>query len=264
MILEQHDLHNKNLNEATDTVQRCIKWMIEHGLLGCVFIHGKGKHSNGVPVLKQEIRRYLEESEELKKSNYVIVKGEDDYAITETLNDAHVVVIKAGHENDSLCGDKRQQEKARVLFSEEGKEERKQKKKNKKRKHNSPRQIDSNNHNDQYATYRTPRADSELEKYDEGVAILGEVSWLSSTYLDIIVLNVKQEKVGMINTELSSQLGPVSKNLKLINGLVPGYLKLYKDTSLYVESDFDSIEPGNIILIYKYDNDYCVRTFVFK
>lgn len=51
MILEQHDLHNKNLNEATDTVQRCVKWVIEHDLLGCVFIHGKGKHSNGVPVL---------------------------------------------------------------------------------------------------------------------------------------------------------------------------------------------------------------------
>ena len=260
MILEQHDLHNKNLNEATNTVQRCVKWVIEHDLLGCVFIHGKGKHSNGVPVLKQEIRRYLEESEELKRSNYVIVKGEDDYAITETLNDAHVVVIKAGHENDSRCGDKRQQEKAHVLFSEEGKAERKQLKKHNKRKSSCFRQA--RNQAASLDILRSPWADSELKKYKDGVAVFGKVSWLSDGCMHVYVIDTKIESVGLLSPVLVSQLSNKTQSLKLVNRSVPQYLRIHEDTSFYDKSDFN-LFINDRILIFKYEDEDSVQTFFF-
>ena len=130
MNLDQIDLHGKSLKEAFDTMEKCLRWIIDRDEIGAVFIHGKGNHSNRIAVLKQEVRRFLFENEELIENDYLVIKGEDEYRITETFNEGVVVVIKRGYENEPIGGGKKQEEKRQIVFSEEGRELRKQGKKN--------------------------------------------------------------------------------------------------------------------------------------
>jgi len=130
MNLDQIDLHGKSLKEAFDTIEKCLRWIIDRDEIGAVFIHGKGNHSNRIAVLKQEVRRFLFENEELIENDYLVIKGEDEYRITETFNEGVVVVIKRGYENEPIGGGKKQEEKRQIVFSEEGRELRKHRKKN--------------------------------------------------------------------------------------------------------------------------------------
>ena len=130
MDLDRIDLHGKNFNEALEAIAKCLRWIIDHGKVGAFFIHGKGNHSSRIAVLKQEGRRFLFENEELIENDYLVIKGEDEYRITETFDEGVVVVIKRGYENEPIGGGKKQEEKRQIVFGEEGRELRKQGKKN--------------------------------------------------------------------------------------------------------------------------------------
>lgn len=130
MNLDQIDLHGKTLTEAFSAIEKNLQWIVEHDKIGIVFIHGKGYHSSGVAVLKQEVRRFLSENEELIENDYLVIKGEDNYRITETFDDGVVVVIKRGYEDETIGGGKKQEEKRQIVFGDEGRELRKQRKKN--------------------------------------------------------------------------------------------------------------------------------------
>lgn len=56
------DLHGFIAEEAITTLDRFIKDCKQKGLKKVLIIHGKGHHSSSGPVLKREVRKYLETS----------------------------------------------------------------------------------------------------------------------------------------------------------------------------------------------------------
>ena len=54
------DLHGFITEEAITTLDRFIKDCKRKGMKKVLIIHGKGNHSSSGPVLKREVRRYLE------------------------------------------------------------------------------------------------------------------------------------------------------------------------------------------------------------
>jgi hypothetical protein len=75
-------------------------------------------------VIKQELRRYLKNSDLLKDSGYRIVPGESDLPIALSFDEGHTLVVKRGLEKEYLGG-QRQQQKNQLLFSQQGRQVRK-------------------------------------------------------------------------------------------------------------------------------------------
>lgn len=58
----QIDLHGMTVEEALPAVERFLAESKSQGLKKVLIIHGKGCHSEGEPVLKKEVRLFLERS----------------------------------------------------------------------------------------------------------------------------------------------------------------------------------------------------------
>ncbi|HOB11962.1 MAG TPA: Smr/MutS family protein [Syntrophomonadaceae bacterium] len=125
MKIETVDLHNLGLSEAMAKAEKNLLWCIEHEVAVIDFIHGKGLHSERrFSVIKQELRRYLKNSDLLKDSGYRIVPGESDLPIALSFDEGHTLVVKRGLEKEYLGG-QRQQQKNQLLFSQQGRQVRK-------------------------------------------------------------------------------------------------------------------------------------------
>lgn len=129
MRLKEIDLHGKNVAEAKHAVNGCIEGLLKHRECGVVFIHGKGIHSGKRAKLKQEIREILNERNDLEEAGYMVIHGEEPYAITDIYDEGNVLVVKRGYENESSSEGEKQKQKTYIVKSQEGRELRRNAKK---------------------------------------------------------------------------------------------------------------------------------------
>jgi hypothetical protein len=102
-------------------------------------IDGCGKSSNrNFSVIKKEIRKYLNENFVLKEAGYRVIPGESDFPVALTFDEGHTLVVLRGREKEYIGG-KKQQEKNRLIYSNEGRRQRKEEKNFKARKRNKKR-----------------------------------------------------------------------------------------------------------------------------
>lgn len=76
------------------------------------------------------VKHMLSEYSELRNSGYLVIKGEEPYPITEHYDEACIIVVQCGLENESTTDGIKQKEKNFYVKSQEGKEIRKNAKKN--------------------------------------------------------------------------------------------------------------------------------------
>ena len=254
MELKQINLHNKNVQEALDDVQKSIKWIVEHDEVGSVFVHGKGLHGTK-GVVKQEVRRYLEIHEsELNENGYIVLKGEDEFPITESLDAGVVVVIKSGYENESYgSGGQKQREKNYVVYNEDGKALRKNKKKNptKSRHQERPRNEQVSGKNN-YCSQKKSRAytypNHLVRSYSSKMKDpIGE-SNKKDLYTELIDSKIvwNSEHLDSIDATLAIRQNPLNEFAAL------GKIFDVSNCALYIESvykDFDKVEqlPSEMI-----------------
>jgi hypothetical protein len=137
--LERVDLHGLSLDEAMEKARINLNWCISNGVEVLDIIHGKGHHSNrNFSVIKKEIRKYLNENAALKEAGYRVVPGESDFPVALTFDEGHTLVVLRGREKEYIGG-KKQQEKNRLIYSNEGRRQRKEEKSFKAQKRNKKR-----------------------------------------------------------------------------------------------------------------------------
>jgi hypothetical protein len=137
--LERVDLHGLSLDEAMEKARINLNWCISNGVEVLDIIHGKGYHSNrNFSVIKKEIRKYLNEDFVLKEAGYRVIPGESDFPVALTFDEGHTLVVLRGREKEYIGG-KKQQEKNRLIYSNEGRRQRKEEKNFKARKRNKKR-----------------------------------------------------------------------------------------------------------------------------
>lgn len=128
--MERLNLHGLSREEALERVRAQIRWCVEHGREGVDIIHGKGKHSERVPVIKQEIRRWLKEEERgLRAEGYEVIYGEDEHPAALDLDEGHTLVVRADM-TDEYPGGRKAVSRQETVFSEEGRWRRKAAKRN--------------------------------------------------------------------------------------------------------------------------------------
>jgi len=136
MKIETVELHALDLQSALEKAEKNLNWCIKHGVDVIVFNHGKGHHSaSGLSVIKQELRRTLKTHPLLEEYGYHVIYGENEMPLTLTYNAGQTLVAASGCAAQYIGG-KNQQEKNKVIFSDEGKKMRKQAKQN---HHKGPR-----------------------------------------------------------------------------------------------------------------------------
>lgn len=139
MKLERVDLHGLSLDEAMEKARINLNWCISNGVEVLDIIHGKGYHSNrNFSVIKKEIRKYLNENFVLKEAGYRVIPGESDFPVALTFDEGHTLVVLRGREKEYIGG-KKQHEKNRLIYSNEGRRQRKEEKNFKARKRNKKR-----------------------------------------------------------------------------------------------------------------------------
>lgn len=125
MKVESLNLHNLSLAEALEKASINLLWCIEHGVDLIDFNHGKGLHSQrGIGVIKQELRRFLKDNENLRSSGYRVIPGESDLPVALGFDEGHTLVIKRGLEQESADG-RKQRNKKEEIYSPEGRQKRK-------------------------------------------------------------------------------------------------------------------------------------------
>jgi hypothetical protein len=125
MKVQSVDLHGLSVAEAIEKTIKNLDYCIAHGVEVIDLNHGKGHHSNrNFSVVKQSLRKMLKEYP-LHESGYRLIIGESNFPIALTFDEGHTLIVARGKEVQYLGGQK-QQEKNRVVFSDEGKKERKQ------------------------------------------------------------------------------------------------------------------------------------------
>lgn len=135
MKIETVELHTLDVASALEKAEKNLQWCLKHGVDVIVFNHGQGFHSaNGLSVIKQELRRRLKNHPLLAEYGYKVLYGEEELPLTLTYNAGQTLVASPGCAGEYIGG-KIQQEKNRLIFSEEGKQLRKQAKQNHARKH---------------------------------------------------------------------------------------------------------------------------------
>lgn len=128
MKIESLDLHGLCVEEALEKTKKNLKWCLQHGVDVLDINHGKGYHSNrNFSVLKQEIRKMLNDEEAIKTFGYRIIPGESNYPIALTYDEGHTLIVAHSKEKEYIGGQK-QQEKNKVVFSSEGRKKRKKQK----------------------------------------------------------------------------------------------------------------------------------------
>ncbi|NLO22216.1 MAG: hypothetical protein GX119_09520 [Syntrophomonadaceae bacterium] len=139
MKLERLDLHGLSLDEALEKTRINLNWCINNGVEVLDIIHGKGYHSSrNFSVIKQEIRKYLDENTPLKQAGYRVVPGESDFPVALTFDEGHTLIVIRGLEKEYIGG-KKQQKKNQLIYSSEGKRQRKEQKNLKAQKRNKNR-----------------------------------------------------------------------------------------------------------------------------
>ncbi len=134
MKIENVELHGLNVERAFEKVEKNLTWCLAHGVDVIVFNHGQGHHSsNGLSVIKQELRRQLKDHPLVKEYGYRVLYGEMDLPLTLTYNAGQTLVAAPGCA-DQFIGGRVQQEKNQLIFSEDGKKLRKQAKRNRAQK----------------------------------------------------------------------------------------------------------------------------------
>lgn len=128
MKVEKIDLHNLSLEEALRKVEINLHWCIDNGVDVIDIIHGKGHHSNfNFSVIKKEVRQILKNDMSLRESGYRVILGESNSPVALAYDEGHTLIVIKGGENNYIGGAKEQQ-KNRIVFSEEGKRIRKEQK----------------------------------------------------------------------------------------------------------------------------------------
>ena len=133
MKIERLDLHGCNRQTAAEKTEQNLSWMLDHAVDVLIINHGRGHHSSGPAVLKTELRKRLHADQRLREAGYRIINGESELPIALSCNEGNTLVVRHGLENDWL-GDRRQQEKNQIIYSEEGKQRRKSAKQNRAQK----------------------------------------------------------------------------------------------------------------------------------
>ena len=134
MKMETVELHGLDLVSAMEKAEKNLNWCLTHGVEVIVFNHGKGHHSaNGLSVIKQELRRRLKGHPLVEEYGYRVLYGENDLPLTLTFNEGQTLVAAPGCA-DEYIGGRSQQEKNRLIYSEEGRRVRKQAKRDHARK----------------------------------------------------------------------------------------------------------------------------------
>ena len=134
MKIEAVELHGLDLNSALEKAEKNLQWCLTHGVDVIVFNHGQGHHSsNGLSVIKQELRRALKSHPLVAEYDYKILYGENELPLTLTYNAGQTLVAAPGCAGQFI-GSKVQQEKHQIIFSEDGKKMRKQAKLNRSQK----------------------------------------------------------------------------------------------------------------------------------
>ncbi|MDD2587095.1 MAG: Smr/MutS family protein [Syntrophomonadaceae bacterium] len=128
MKIESLDLHGLCVEEALNKTQQSLKWCLQHGVDILDINHGKGYHSSrNFSVVKQEIRKMLNNETSIKSFGYRIIPGESNYPIALTYDEGHTLIVARGNEQEYVGG-KKQQEKNKAVFSSEGRKKRKNEK----------------------------------------------------------------------------------------------------------------------------------------
>ncbi len=128
MKLEKVDLHGLSLEEAREKARTNLNWCIKNEVEVLDIIHGKGHHSSrNFSVIKQEIRKMLNEDPVLKASGYRVVPGESELPVALAFDEGHTLVVIRGREKEYLGG-RKQQEKNQQIYSTEGRKQRKEQK----------------------------------------------------------------------------------------------------------------------------------------
>ena len=128
MKLEKVDLHSLSLDEALEKARINLNWCIKNGVEVLDIIHGKGYHSSrNFSVIKKEIRKYLNENASLKEAGYRVVPGESNLPVALTFDEGHTLVVMKGWEKEYMGG-RKQQDKSRLIYSDEGRKRRKEQK----------------------------------------------------------------------------------------------------------------------------------------
>ncbi|MDO4540110.1 MAG: Smr/MutS family protein [Syntrophomonadaceae bacterium] len=124
MKVERMDLHGCNRIEAAEKTEKNIAWLLAHAVDVLIIDHGRGRHSEGIAVLKTELRARLRDDARLKQAGYRVVYGESEHPVALGLNDGHTLIVRRGLEQEHIGG-RRKQEKDAVIHSHEGKQMRK-------------------------------------------------------------------------------------------------------------------------------------------
>lgn len=128
MKIESLDLHGLCVEEALEKTKTNLKWCLQHGVDVLDINHGKGYHSSrNFSVLKQEIRKMLNDEEAIQTFGYRIIPGESNYPIALTYDEGHTLIVARSKEKEYIGGQK-QQEKNKAVFSSEGRKKRKNQK----------------------------------------------------------------------------------------------------------------------------------------
>lgn len=253
MKLDQIDLHGKNKDEALLTVEKNVRWIIDHDKIGVVLIHGKGKHSNHVAILKQEVRRYLEENEELLEHGYLVLKGEDDFRITETFDEGQVLIVKEGYENESFVDGKKQEEKTKIVYDYDGKDFRKHMKKNRKtkarRKNKSANplqcQIDDGY---KYDIHGTVLVDNVRGLENPGSGMLVQIAYINNGCVVAGPIIPECETIGQLSQyEGMPSLSQRTKETKLLKKDLPQMVSIPRD--YFFASDIRPCFIGTVLAI---------------
>lgn len=124
MKVERLDLHGCNRVEALQKAEKNIAWLLDHGVDVLIIDHGRGHHSDGIAVLKTELRRHLRDDSRLREAGYRVLYGDSNQPVALGCNDGHTLIVRRGLEQEHIGG-RREIEKKLIIHSDEGKKLRK-------------------------------------------------------------------------------------------------------------------------------------------
>ncbi|HEX2953645.1 MAG TPA: Smr/MutS family protein [Bacillota bacterium] len=94
--METINLHGLNLAEALAKLESGLNSAFSFNVRIIRVIHGQGKHSEFFPVIKSNVRRWLEESEFAANHIESVFRGEDGSPYTGKNPGETIVVLKIG------------------------------------------------------------------------------------------------------------------------------------------------------------------------
>ena len=96
------DLHGLSLAEAKQKLVQGLENAYDHGESVVRIIHGQGKHSAFFPVIKSQVRHWLEEAVFARAKIAVVYRGEDGSPYTSPNAGETIVVFKRSQSERSI------------------------------------------------------------------------------------------------------------------------------------------------------------------